>query len=244
MKKLFKAIRDRNLDEVRAILEKNPEAIDEAATPPPKKDIGQSPLQVAIKIGAFDIARFLMDKGGDANFMEEEAEGTSLRCPLLHDAIRAALHSLCYKQIDDSDEAVELVRELCQRGADPNKRASNGFDALNACLNDAELILERKEAYPDVQDIAEKQLVRLLDILIEHGADFAGWANRGHFPEPAPMESNKARYLEDFTPKEDVVTSFTIRGKTHTTVVKGDIDRNAHTRAVMQRYVKDRNITV
>lgn len=244
MKKLFKAIRDNDPDEVRSVIEAHPEVIDEAAVPPPKKDIGQSPLQVAIKTGAFDIAHYLIEQGADVNFMEEEAEGTSLRCPLLHDAIRAALHSLCYNNFEDSDKATELVGVLCERGADPNKRASNGFDALNACLNDAELILERREAYPDVQDIAEKQLIRLLDILIEYGADFVGWAHHGHFPEPSPMETNKERYLDDFVPKEDVVTSFTYRGKTRTTVIKGDIDRNAHTRAVMQRYVRDRGVTV
>ncbi|MBD5113494.1 MAG: hypothetical protein HDT42_13330 [Ruminococcaceae bacterium] len=37
MKKLFKAIRHGDIDEVKAILEKNPEAISSIAAPPPKK---------------------------------------------------------------------------------------------------------------------------------------------------------------------------------------------------------------
>ncbi len=87
MKKLFKAIRQSDLDEVKAILEKNPEAVSSVASPPPKKDIGQSPLQVAVKIGEFDIAYYLMEHGADVNFMEEEAEGVTQRMPVLHDAI-------------------------------------------------------------------------------------------------------------------------------------------------------------
>lgn len=48
MKKLFLAIRHGDIDEVKAILEKKPEVIDEPASPPPKKDKGLSPLQDAI----------------------------------------------------------------------------------------------------------------------------------------------------------------------------------------------------
>lgn len=244
MKKLFKAIRHEDLEEVRAIIEKKPDAISSVATPPPKKDIGQSPLQVATKIGAFDIAYYLMEKDADVNFMEEEIEGTQLRCPILQDAIRTALQSLCYRQFETSEKGVELVRELLLRGADPNKCASNGFDALNVCVSEAERVLDSQGAYPDAQEEAERQLVRLLDILIENGADFKGWALRGHFPEPHPGEQNKVRYLDDFIPQEDCVHEITIRGKTHTTVYKGDIDRTAHTRAVMQAYCRDRNISI
>lgn len=54
MKKLFKAIRQENLEEVKSIIEKNPQLVNCVATPPPKKDNGQSPLQVALKISAFE----------------------------------------------------------------------------------------------------------------------------------------------------------------------------------------------
>ncbi|MCT4595158.1 MAG: ankyrin repeat domain-containing protein [Anaeromicrobium sp.] len=37
---------------------------------PPKKDDGQSPLQVALKTGNFQIADFLIDNGANLNFME------------------------------------------------------------------------------------------------------------------------------------------------------------------------------
>lgn len=72
MKKLFKAVRQEKVDEVKQILEKKPELMNCISVPPPKKDTGQSPLQVAIKIGAFEIAYYLIDVGADINFMEEE----------------------------------------------------------------------------------------------------------------------------------------------------------------------------
>lgn len=244
MKKLFKAIRHEDLEEVKAILEKHPEAISAVATPPPKKDMGQSPLQVALKVGAFEIVRYLMEQGADVNFMEDEETGSDWRTPVLHDAIRVVFQSLCYgeKNIPVSNEGMDLIRELLERGADPNKCASNGFASLDTCLHEAEKILESPSAYGEVQEITEKQLVILLDLLLENGADFEHWAGRGHYPEPGPGESNKVRYLDDFVPAPDRVQEFTFRGRKSKTVIKGDLDRTAHTRAVMQAYCRERKI--
>lgn len=241
MKKLFKAIRQENLDEVKAIIEKKPDLVNCVATPPPKKDNGQSPLQVAMKISAFEIIDYLMENGADVNFMEAEDDDPGVRCPVLHDAIRMVLHSLCYREIKVSERGITVVEELLKRGADPNKRASNGFDALNTTINDAEYVLENS-IYSNVHKKAEQQLVALFDLLIKYGADFKDWANRGHFPEPSPMEANRELYLDEFVTQPDVVQYYTIRGKTYESVVKGDIDRTAHTRAVMREYVKDRGL--
>lgn len=111
-------------------------------------------------------------------------------------------------------------------------------------MTEAEKNLENPGAYPTVQEIAEKQLRQLLDNLVESGADFKHWAMHGHFPEPYLGELNKVRYLDDFIPIEDQVQEFTIRGKKHTSVIKGDMDRTAHTRAVLQAYCKDRNLNL
>ena len=241
MKKLFKAIRQENLEEVASIIEKNPELVNCVATPPPKKDNGQSPLQVATKIGAIEIINYLLEHGADVNFMEAEDDDPGVRAPVLHDAIRMTLISLCYKQLDRSDYGIKLVEELLKRGADPNKRASNGFDALNTAISDAEYVLE-KDIYSDTWTKAEQQITKLFDVLIEYGADFNAWANHGHFPEPHPMESNKERYLDDFVTREDVFQAYTIRGQQHETIIKGDIDKTAHTRAIMQAYCKERGL--
>lgn len=241
MKKLFRLIRQENLAEIKTIIEKDPKLVNCAAIATPKKDNGQSPLQVALKIGAFEVADYFMEHGADVNFMEAENDSTDLRCPVLHDAIRMVMMSLCYQKFDVSRQGVDIVEKLLKYGADPNKKASNGFDALNMAISDAEYVLDNN-IYSASWEIAEQQLAKLFDLLIEHGADFEGWANRGHFPEPSPMESNKTRYLDDFVASQDIVQGFTIRGKKHETIIKGDIDRTAHTRAVMQRYCKDRGL--
>ncbi len=67
MKKLFIAIRNSDLDTVREILAKKPELVACTAKQPPKKDDGQSPLQVALKTGNFDIADHLLALGADVN---------------------------------------------------------------------------------------------------------------------------------------------------------------------------------
>lgn len=233
MKKLFKAIRQDDLAEVKTIIEKKPELVNCVAVPPPKKDNGQSPLQVALKTSALEIAWYLIENGADVNFMEAEDDDPGLRCPVLHDAVRVVMMSLCYgmadaagqalkRKHDESDQGFHIVEELLKRGADPNQKASNGFDALNMTISDAEYVLDH-DIYSASWEKAEEQLVKLFDLLIQYGADFRGWADRGHFPEPSPMESNRARYLADFAGQEGV-------------------DRTAHTRAVMQRYCKERGL--
>ena len=63
MKKLFKAIRNGDFNEVKEIITKKPELVNCVAKQPPKKDDGQSPLQVALKTGNFEIAKYLIDMG-------------------------------------------------------------------------------------------------------------------------------------------------------------------------------------
>lgn len=158
MKKLFAAIRHYDLDAVKEILSGHPEALDEAAVPPPKKDCGQSPLQVAIKISAFNIAEYLIAQGADVNFMEREDAETSLRCPLLHDAIGSVMFFVSVGELQGAEEVAESVAKarrslailslLCGRGADVEKVASNGHTALNCCVHAAERVLDNPGAYP------------------------------------------------------------------------------------------------
>lgn len=240
MKKLFKAIRQGNLHEVIAILAKNPEAISSISTPPPKKDIGQSPLQVAVKTGQFAIAYYLIEQGADVNFMEAEAEGITMPMPILLDAIRTVFSCLCYKEIENSKKMLELTEELLKRGADPNKKAFNTFTALDECVSRAHSILDNQGAYPAVQDITEKQLEAVLDLLLKHGADFNEWANHGHYAGEG--ETNRELFLDEFTAKPDKVQELTLRGRTSTVIVKGDEDQTAHTRKVMREYCKIHNL--
>ena len=145
--------------------------------------------------------------------------------PVLFDAINATITSLCYRRVDESDIAFDYVKLLIEKGADVNKSASNGFDSINWSICNAELLFERPTIYPNVQEKVREQLTRILDILIENGADYVAWANRGHYPEPYPGPSNKSMYIDDFVPGDET-----------------DIDRNRDLRLFMQNYFKSRNL--
>ena len=225
MKKLFTAIRQGNLDEVKSILEKKFELVNCVSGALPKKDHGQSPLQVSLKTGKYEIADYLISHGADVNFMEEEDDDPGLRAPVLFDAINATITSLCYRRIDESDIAFDYVKLLIEKGAAVNKLASNGYDSINWSINTAELLFERSSIYPDVQEKVREQLARILDLLIENGADYVAWANRGHYPEPYPGPSNKSMYIDDFIPGDET-----------------DIDKNSNMRLFMQNYFKSRNL--
>lgn len=227
MKKLFTAIRQGKYDEVKNILEKKPELVNCVSGTLPKKDHGQSPLQVALKTGKYEIADYLIEHGADINFMEAEDDDPGLRAPVLFDAINSTIISLCYKRFDESEIAFSYVKKLVERGADVNKLASNGFDAINWSVNSAELLFERASVYAESQEAVRKQLTRILDLLIENGADYVAWANRGHYAEPYPGPSNKSMYIDDFVPGDET-----------------DIDRNKELRGFMQEYFRSRNLHV
>lgn len=67
MKKLFVAIRNNDIETVKVLLEKKPELISCTAKQPPKKDDGQSPLQVSLKYRKFEITDLLISLGADVN---------------------------------------------------------------------------------------------------------------------------------------------------------------------------------
>ena len=227
MKKLFTVIRQGNLDEVKRIIEKKPELVHCVSGAVPKKDHGQSPLQVALKTGNYEVADYLISHGADVNFMEAEDDDPGLRAPVLFDAINAAITSLCYKRISESEIALGYVKLLIEKGADVNKPASNGYDAMNWAVSKAELLFERANIYPGVQEEVRRQLTKILDLLIENGADYVAWANRGHYPEPYPGPSNKSMFLDDFIPGDET-----------------DIDRNKNMRAFLQEYFKNRDLHI
>lgn len=227
MKKLFTVIRQGKLDEVKNIIERKPELVNCVSGALPKKDHGQSPLQVALKTGNYEIADYLILHGADINFMEAEDKDPGLRAPILFDAINSTISSLCYNKINESEIAFGYVKLLVEKGADVNKLASNGFDSINWAVSCAELIFESASIYPDVQDAVRKQLTRILDLLIENGADYVAWANRGHYAEPYPEPSNRSMFIDDFIPGDET-----------------DIDKNKDMRMFMQDYFKSKNLHI
>jgi hypothetical protein len=133
MKRLFKAVRQNDLETVKRILEAKPELINCVATPPPKKDNGQSLLQVANKVNNYEIAHYLIDKGIDVNYMEPDfglPPTQCFTCPVLIDAVRFIFTGeLSWRKY--ADERMKLILHLLEKGADPNKtdnRKRNSWD--------------------------------------------------------------------------------------------------------------------
>lgn len=200
MKKLFTAIRQGDMDTVKALLDKKPELISCTAKQPPKKDHGQSPLQVAIKSGHFQIAEYLLDQGADINFMESES-CYDWRMPVLQDAIMAAVRSSRwninssltgfqeFNSKEKADAAFHLLERMIQMGADTHARDSYGNSCLFRAIADARQILptyyykeDRTSDGRIVTDALKQDLSRIFDLLIEHGADVWEIDNRNGLP--------------------------------------------------------------
>ena len=153
MKKLFNAIRSSDLEMVKQIIEKKPSLVNCTAKQPPKKDDGQSPLQVALKTGNTAIAGYLLDMGANVNFIEDESCCNAWRTPVLHDAINCAV-MLSRWNTDDkymgfqvfstkerAEEALAVLKRMLDMGADVNALDSYGNSGLNRFALQAKQIL-------------------------------------------------------------------------------------------------------
>lgn len=195
MNKLFKDIRHSDVDAVRAAISKNIAVVNEVYTAKaPKKDIGQSPLQVAIKCGEFEIIELLLENGADPDFMEnpELVPPHSVCMSVLHDAIIGVFSSLCYEQYISSEKYVNLIEVLLKKGANPNRKTSSKVLPIGTTVRQAEGILCHESAYPDIQEIARNRLFEVLDLLIKYGANKEEWLNQDFWGV-----SNKVHYFEE-----------------------------------------------
>lgn len=272
MKKLFKAIRHGEFDEVKAILEKYPEAVNEASTPPPKKDNMLSPLQVALKIGEFDIAKYLIEHGADVNYIEPE--DVEWRMPVIQDAIRAVFFAYdgINANIEAADKATEIVRELLERGADPNvlswktvvkfgeAEKNPDHDAIGACISGVcQFVNAGTGRTLERRDMAVERFNYLMDLLLEHGADFEAWADRRASAHHRPEETARKCYIDDFVPVPDRTVEVIRRrystipigdkpielkkgDKKETILIEGGIDHQAKMRAFMRDFCKKRGL--
>jgi len=175
LKSFFSAIRKHENDTVRALLKQEPSWVNARASAPPKKDDGQSPLQIAFKTGNFEIASLLIDSGADVNFMEETAIN-EWRTPVLHDALRAAAFSAHDGKIvagDNFKQAIALVRKLLSKGANPNAVDSHGNTPLIRVLSDCRQRLVAEPGFPNQvsNERLNRELRELVQALIASGAN-------------------------------------------------------------------------
>jgi len=186
MKALFKAIRASDLSAVKRLIEPDPGLVHCTARKPPKKDDGQSPLQVAFKSGQFDIADYLIDRGADVQFIEKESIN-EWRAPVIHDAIRASIFSSRFLGIGGPthtlaqfQRAFASLEKLVAAGA--NVRACDSYG--NTCLVRA--VLDARQLKLDAA--ASEDVGRVFTLLIGRGADIH---------EPTPQRPSAAELAGD-----------------------------------------------
>ena len=188
MKKLFSAIRANDIDTVRSIIENKPGLVNCVAKQPPKKDDGQSPLQVALKCGANEIAMYLLDMGADVNYMEADDCCNEWRMPVIQCAIQSAVMQTRWNTCDGifglkvfntkdaADKSYAVLERILDMGADINMTDSYGNTALDRAILDAEQILPgiNSDGTPGRERLLTKKLSkdisRIFELLKKHGA--------------------------------------------------------------------------
>ena len=188
MKKLFTAIKKHDLDTVKKILEDKPSLISCTAKAPPKSDDGKSLLQVAIKDGTAEIADYLLDRGADVDFMEDEDCISGWRMPVIQDALSNAVMKTRWCSTDfqgnervqhtkeENDGAFALLKRMISMGAKLDVSDSYGNTTMEIAALQASQILPlydaRTQGYTSKRKINEdlrSDLERIFSLLFENG---------------------------------------------------------------------------
>ncbi len=171
IKTFFKAIADSDFNKVSELLNFDKEYLTVCNVAPPKKDDGQSGLQVAFKTGNFDIAKLLIEQGADINFIET-SQVNEWTAPVLHDSIRATVFNSYTIQKDTTkfDKAFSLLQLMLKKKANPNATDSYGNNCLHRAIMDSRQMIDNPSA--DLTNgILLQQLRKVFKELITAGAD-------------------------------------------------------------------------
>ena len=171
IKIFFKAIADSDFKKVSELLNSDKEYLTICNVAPPKKDDGQSGLQVAFKTGNFDIASLLIEQGADTNFIET-SEINEWTAPVLHDSIRATIFNSYTVQKDTSkfEKAFSLLQLMLDKNANPNSTDSYGNNCLHRAIMDSRQMIDNPST--DLTNgILLQQLRKIYKALITAGAD-------------------------------------------------------------------------
>lgn len=174
-KALFAAVRKHENNTARELFKIHPQLVHATGVAPPKKDDGQSPLQIACKTGNFEIAQLLIDLGADVSF-QETSSINEWTAPVLHDAIRAAVFCTASGPgiaQEDSAKSFDLLKRFLTSGADPNARDSYGNNGLHRVLLDARIRFSGDPEFPHSianRDL-EKDIGAIVRMLMLAGAD-------------------------------------------------------------------------
>lgn len=180
MQAIFTDIVEGDEASVRERIEKDPSLVDAVATGSPKKYVGQSVLQVAIRMGEFDIAKLLLEKGSDPAFVDVKSP-TGWSRSVIHDAaVAAVMRSRWSRRPADEkhERSYEFLVALLEAGADATAEDSKGSTPLAHAVRAAHDVLPRRnDEKPELSDGKPftpelfADLTRVFDLLKAHGAD-------------------------------------------------------------------------
>ncbi len=169
IKALFRAIRKHDNEEAKRLLTKHSLLINCCATAPPKKDDGQSPLQVALKTGNGVMANLLIDLGADVHFQESSGIN-SWTAPAFHDGLRFAAFTARSINRDDAShhqEAKKLIERMLGLGVNPNVEDSIGNNAFMRWGLDCYQVLSSMAGFPAaIEDRSICELLRAISCLL------------------------------------------------------------------------------
>ena len=188
MQKTFQLLRRGDIEGVRQILDRKPEEVNAVSGDKPKRDQGQSLLQVAIKSGHLDIADLLIDRGADLNFIEEPTELNPFCQPVIQTAGGRAVFDCrrmikrwngqyqLYSSKEKADQSFKVFKKMLELGADISQKDSHGGTLLQTILIETKEVLpffswRTKETSDNVliTDELRHDLNRIYDLLIRYG---------------------------------------------------------------------------
>lgn len=186
MKALFTAIRKREIEKIKDLITKQPDLVNCTAQQPPKKDDGQSPLQIAFKTGNFWAVKYFLESGADVNFIDAKSVN-DWKMPLLHDAVMATVALTRFEYPVDPwneekkdvyelkgvkehfEKTLSLLKIMVDKGANVNSVDSYGNSVLMRACADIEnrwVNTDRPLAKETVEELKQ-----IFDLLISSGAD-------------------------------------------------------------------------
>ena len=164
----IKTIRENDFEKIKKMVADDKAYVTVCNGKTPKRDAGQSALQIALKTGSFDIAQFLIEQGADVNFIEDQTIATVF-CPVLHDCIKMVfLYSLDKEMY--YDKALNILKMMISKGANPETVDCAGNNALNRAILDT-AFMRKYPDYDKMEKIAVERFREIFKILIDAGAD-------------------------------------------------------------------------
>ncbi len=191
---IFDAIRADDFERVKAIIEKDPSAVNAVAPKRPLDTRGMSPLQVSLCTGRHKkIAWLLLESGADVNYIPDKKLVEEAR-PVLFDGVNAAIWNarryawdgksteplrLEWKHTkEESDDAFNFLKRMLELGADVNKTDHYGRNCLMEAVAETSNLCpvknsETGEYYPGRPITPEmcEDIRRILKLIIDAGAD-------------------------------------------------------------------------